>query len=500
MTKFKNYINDARDELHDFAWIWVESSSFFILIINRVILLIVLKIEKRDYFENNWMFKEHMIVNCYVVLLLNLEVHFIQRNEIMHFVVKIIFNDQMSFETIFKNIRFELRKMHTFIREKKKKSRIKRFRDVNFLTFQLLFDRVIIWVMKAIKSKWMTIVAMIERINSDEENVVSKSYNCTFVVRWNLFCRHVHYLLRTILKNFSISVILLHSRWRLNDFETNIDNWQSRYYDDAMNFDFDNENINHNKSKNRFVRNTVDQQTVYERLLKEVRDVLINQVEIFTNNVTSTHDAFAKVKTEISIELSKSSLIKKKLWILKKHDKTIRKATIAIETTEKKIRKHDLTIKFLSFSTSFALRSIFKSSSTIVVSNSKNFVSKISFNLSVFIASSNNSSKRKKSKNRKNDSKSQSLLFSTNSSSSSSRESTSSSKTIRTRKMIEFKKWKSKFHQSKTRRQRNFTLKITTKEFTRKKSKTNLRNVQTKKMKNRESQQKRIVNSTFIVN
>ena len=80
-----------------------------------------------------------------------------------------------------------------------------------------------------------------------------------------------------------------------------------------MNFDLDNENINHNKSRNRFVRSTVDQQTLYERLLKEARDVLINQVEIFTNNVISTHDAFAKVKTEISIKLSKSSSIKKKL-------------------------------------------------------------------------------------------------------------------------------------------------------------------------------------------
>ena len=90
------------------------------------------------------MFKEHMIVNCYVVLLFNFEIHIIQRNEIMHFVVKVIFNDQMSFETIFRNIRFELRKMHIFIREKKEKSRIRRFRDVNFLTFQFFFDHVII--------------------------------------------------------------------------------------------------------------------------------------------------------------------------------------------------------------------------------------------------------------------------------------------------------------------------------------------------------------------
>ena len=313
MTKFKNYIKDARDELHDLVWIWIENSFFFILIINKIILLIVIKFEKKDYFENNWMFKEHMIVSCYVVLLFNFEIHFIQRNEIMHFVVKVIFNDQMSFETIFKNIRFELRRMHILIREKEKKSRIKRSRDVNFLIFQLFFDRVTIWIMKTINSKWMTIVAMIERINSNEEKIVSKSCNCNFVVRWNLFCKHIHYFFRTILKSFSIFVILLHFRWKLNDFETNIDNWQFRYYDDAMSFDFDNENINHNKNRNRFVQNTVDQQTFYERLLKKVRDVLINQIEIFTNNVIFTYDVLVKMKTKFSIKFSKSFSIKKKL-------------------------------------------------------------------------------------------------------------------------------------------------------------------------------------------
>ena len=90
------------------------------------------------------MFKKYMIVNCYVVLLFNFEIHIIQRNKIMNFVVKIIFNDQMSFETIFRNIRFELRKMYRLIREKKKKSRINRFRDVNFLIFQFFMNCVII--------------------------------------------------------------------------------------------------------------------------------------------------------------------------------------------------------------------------------------------------------------------------------------------------------------------------------------------------------------------
>ena len=106
-----------------------------------------------------------------------------------------------------------------------------------------------------------------------------------------------------------------------------------------MNFDFDNENINYNKNKNRFVRNIIDQQIFYERLFKKIRDVLINQIEIFTNNVIFTYDVFVKIKTKISIKFSKSFSIKKRLWILKKYNKTIKRTIIAIETIEKKNSK-----------------------------------------------------------------------------------------------------------------------------------------------------------------
>ena len=129
------------------------------------------------------MLKEHMVVSCYVVLLSNLGAHSTQRNETMHFVVKAILNGQVSLETAFKNIRFELRRMHILIREKEEESRIRRPRGVNFLTFQLLLDRVTIWVMKAINPEWVTVVAMVERINSGEEEVVSGSCNCNLVVR-----------------------------------------------------------------------------------------------------------------------------------------------------------------------------------------------------------------------------------------------------------------------------------------------------------------------------
>ena len=205
------------------------------------------------------------------------------------------------------------------------------------------------------------------------------------------------------------------------------------------------------------------------------------------------------MKAGISIELPKPSSIKKELWILKKHDKTTRRAVIAAEAAEKEVKKHDLANKFLSSSASLALRSVFKSSPTIIVPDSEDPVSEAFFNLFAFIASPSNPSKRGRSKDRKNDPKSQPLLLPTNSPSPSPpREPTSSPKATRTRKVIESKKWESESHQPKTRRQRGSTLDIA-EESTRKKSKTSLRDVQAEEVEDRESQQKRIVNAAFIV-
>ena len=66
----------------------------------------------------------------------------------------------------------------------------------------------------------------------------------------------------------------------------------------------------------------------------------------------------------------------------------------------------------------------------------------------------------------------------------------------RTRKLIEFKKWELESHQSQTRRERDSTLEITADKPTPNESKTGLRDVQAEKMENKESQQKRIFNST----
>ena len=252
--------------------------------------------------------KKQLIVICFVIQLINFKIVTIQRNEIMYSIVKIIFNDQILLKIVFRNIRFELRKMHRLIREKKK-SRIKWFRDVDFLIFQFFINRVILWIIKRINSKWITIVATIQRIRKNKKTIISRSCNCEFVVRYDLFCKYFHYFLRIAIENFFISIILLYFRWRLNDSKTNLRNWQSRYFDSKQFDDF----INRDNNRNCFVNNTINQQIFYDRLSKNKRDILINQIVDFTKNVILIYDVFAKMKTNIFEEFFKSSSTKKKL-------------------------------------------------------------------------------------------------------------------------------------------------------------------------------------------
>ena len=55
------------------------------------------------------------------------------------------------------------------------------------------------------------------------------------------------------------------------------------------------------------------QQALYERLPKDARDVLTNQMTDFTKNVIHTRDALAQRKAGIPIELPKPPPTKKQL-------------------------------------------------------------------------------------------------------------------------------------------------------------------------------------------
>ena len=109
------------------------------------------------------------------------------------------------------------------------------------------------------------------------------------------------------------------------------------------------------------------QQALYERLPKEGRDVLTNQVAAFTKNVTSTHDGLMKVNVGIPVKLPKAPPTKKELWLLKKQDKADRRAATAAEAAEKAAKQRDKANKIPSSSAPPTVTPAFRPAPVIVV-------------------------------------------------------------------------------------------------------------------------------------
>ena len=371
VAKSRGYNGAKREEIHDLTWQWVTSSTSSDLNSSRDLLLAQLDPAEQQYMKENWVPKESLVVTCFVALNPNLGAVTTQRNESMHPVIKAILNTQVSLETAFNNIRSELRRMHRLSREKEEESRTKRPRGVDFMAFQLLIGRVTIWAMERINPEWIAAVATAERIRElgerGDEEIFEGPCRCEVVVRFGLPCRHAHHLLRAAIESFPIPITLLHPRWRLDGPEAGLGGWQPHYYEP----DFFDDSISHDKNRNRFVSSTAEQQALYERLPKEARDVLTNQVADFTKNVTNTHDALAKVKAGIPVELPKPPPSKKDLWILKQHDKASRRAATAAEAAEKAARIRDKANKIPSSSAPPTVTPAFRPVPTIMVPDSR---------------------------------------------------------------------------------------------------------------------------------
>ena len=296
--------------------------------------------------EENWLPKERLVVTCFVSLHPNLGAMTTLRNESVHPVIKAILNPQVSLETALKGIRSELRRMHRLIREKEEESRTKWPRGVDFMAFQLLIGRVTIFAMEKINPEWVAAVENAERIREGTERIIERPCRCEVVVRFGLPCRHFHHLPRAAIESFPIPITPIHPHWRLDGPERGLEGRQLHYYDS----DGYDESISHDKSRNRFVSNAAEQQALYERLPKDTRDTLTNQVAAFARNVISTHDALAQKKAGMSVELPKPPPAKKELWTLKKHDKATRRAATAAEAAEKEAKKRDRANKLPSSS------------------------------------------------------------------------------------------------------------------------------------------------------
>lgn len=521
VAKSRGYNGAKREEIHDLTWQWVTSSTASDLNSNRGLLLAQLDLAEQLYMKENWLPKESLVVTCFVALHPNLGAVTTQRNESMHPVIKAILNTQVTLETAFNNIRSELRRMHRLIREKEEESRTKRPRGVDFMAFQLLIGRVTIWAMERINPEWVEAVATAERIRGGEE-IIQGPCRCEVVVRFGLPCRHFHHLLRAAIESFPIPITLLHPRWRLDGPESGTGGWQPHYYDsDPGQFDAF---ISHDHNRNRFVSSAAEQQALYERLPKEGRDVLTNQVAAFTKNVTNTHDALTKVKAGIPVELPKPPPTKKELWLLKKHDKADRRAATAAEAAEKVAKQRDKANKIPSSSAPPTVTPAFRPAPVIVVPASP----PPTFSPPPMIPDSpppvfdspppvfgsptppppaSSAPPKKKGgrpKGSKNAPKPQKLLPPTNPPPPPPpRDPTPPPVMTKSKREVKKKKiWEQASQEKKPkRRQRGATLDVAAVECgpSRKRSKAELRGVQAEEVEDRESQQKRIIESAFLV-
>ena len=397
-----------------------------------------------------------------------------QRNESLHSILKIIMNSQMSLENVIKFMKFELKLWYRFIREIDERSRIDRSRAVDFEAFQLLVNHVTIWVLEKINSEWIAVKKLaIQSITAD-------SCDCNIYIRYELLCKY--YLLRACRQEFSISILLLHSRWWLNESFIASSNWQTRYYNDFIDSNDANSTRYHDVSKNKFLHAAVSLQKLHEKLSRQQINLLANQLSIFHINVTVTHERLQKVSQKLFVMLSKSSSTRKEAWAelrqKKKHDRVNAQALTAAKAAERNAKQRNKQKK--------------KNSET-TVSLSSNFSSFFALFFALFFVIMTF-----KFQDRLKGSKNLTSITTTTTFNESSFSFVSSvmTRTIKSDCAVK----KTTVWEQKSQSRRHFqesTLKIVTLKSMRKRSKSNL--MMTATLNERKFQQKRLIESTFVI-
>ncbi len=419
-----------------------------------------------------------------------------QRNESLHSILKIVMNSQMSLENVIRFMKFELKLWYRFIREIDERSRIDRSRAVDFEAFQLLVSHVTIWVLEKINSEWIAVKKLAT------QSITANSCDCDIYIRYELLCRH--YLLRTCIQEFSISISLLHSRWWLNEPSIASSNWQTRYYDDFINLNDANSTKYHDVDKNRFLHAAVSLQKLHQKLSRQQINLLVNQLFIFHVNVTVTHERLQKVNQRLLVTLSKSSHTRKEVWAelrqKKKHDRVNAWALTAVEAAERNAKQRNAKQRDKQKKNSEAAKQRNKQKKNSE-KNSETIAS-LSSNLSLFFASLfviMTFKFRDRSKGGKNLTSTTTTTTTTTTTFNESSLSFVSSVMTRTTKSDRAVKkttvWKQKFQPR--RRPRDSTLKVVTSKSVRKRSKSNLMTAAT--LNERKSQQKRLIESAFVI-
>ena len=148
-------------------------------------------------------------------------------------------------------------------------------------------NHVTIWVLEKINSEWIAIKKLATQL------ITADSCDCDIYIKYELLCRH--YFLHTCRQEFSISILLLHLHWWLNESSIALSNWQTRYYNDFINSNDANSTKYHDVSKNKFLHAAVSLQKLHEKLSRQQINLLVNQLFIFHINVTVTHKRLQKV-------------------------------------------------------------------------------------------------------------------------------------------------------------------------------------------------------------
>jgi len=490
IVKFKvDYFFEHREEIKNVTWQWVKFSTTTELQINRAALLMLLHSSDRDYFWIDWYFKKRQMILCYTWWYHNLETVTSQQNKSLHSILKIIMNSQMSLENVIRFMKFKLKLWYCFIREIDEKSHINRSQVVDFEAFQLLVNHVIIWALEKINSEWIAVKKLAT------QSITADSCDCDIYIRYELLCRH--YFLCVCIQEFSISILLLHSRWWLNESFIASSNWQTKYYDDFINLNDANSMKYHDVDKNKFLHAAVSLQKLHQKLSHQQINLLVNQLFIFHVNVTVIHERLQKMSQRLFMMFSKSSFTRKEVWAelrqKKKHDRVNAQALTAAKAAERDAKQWNAKQRDKQKKNSETAKQRNKQKKNSETENSEATVS-LSFNsLSFFVIMMFKS--RDRSKGGKN-------LTSTTTTTTTFNEPSFffvSSVMTRTTKSDRAVK-KTTVWKQKSQSRRCFcdsTLKIVTSKSVRKRSKPNLVTAAT--LNERESQQKRLIESTFVI-
>ena len=208
-----------------------------------------------------------------------------------------------------KAMQAELRLCYKQIRNATAGSRTDRPRAVDFMAFQVVIGKITLFAIESVNPEWIAAKQLVE---SDYEPYIGPR-NCEILVRYLLPCRHL--LFRAYNEGFSISLLLFHPRWWIDDILT-LREFTSRYYDETLDLHDQDPSTFRDKGQNRYLEAVAHLDVLHTNLPRQQADQLANQLNTFQVNVTSSHAAIQKnalATTKATINTARQKYLMSKL-------------------------------------------------------------------------------------------------------------------------------------------------------------------------------------------